>query len=155
MAAFLLFFGMGLAEFTAQALCRTRSPRFRFWMVCGAGFLAGALMAFLPVRIPTPGFRIPGAVFPLIGAASGGLITAAEHKAVFRRPLLQFFATPLISLVLAAVLGLCLMPFVVAGNPQSPIKTLLSPVGLAALLMAFMTVFGYTFPRRWFQRYLE
>ena len=152
MAGFLLFLLIGMSQFGSFVLLRAKSSVVLWAGHAAAGLLAGCFVAMLPVKIPTQGFALPSWGLPLIGALSGALTGAADRWGLFHRELLQFFVTPGLSFTLALLLGSGVLLALRGGGHGSHD---LFPVGLTCLLIGFMTVFGYTFPRRWFKRYLE
>ncbi|MDM7926669.1 MAG: hypothetical protein QUS35_11700 [bacterium] len=155
MSGLLLFFAIGLAEFIAFAAWQGRPPRLLFLILPAAGLAAGALITVLPVRFPAFGFHLPAGLAVWIGGVSGLLLALVESKQGFRESLLPFFITPLLGLALAATAaaGVWLTAFL--RGPRLTAAELFGPVLLVSGLVGFMTAFGYTLPRRWFQRYLE
>jgi hypothetical protein len=152
MAGFLLFLLIGMVQFGAFVWLRGKSGEVRWAGHVATGLFAGGIMALLPIKIPTQGFTLPPLGFPLIGALSGLLTGAADMWGLFQRELLQFFITPGLSFLMALLLTSGVMLVLRnGGRGDSDIF----PIGLTCLLIGFMTVFGYTFPRRWFKRYLE
>jgi uncharacterized membrane protein len=152
MAGFLLFLLIGMVQFGVFVLLRGKSRAVRWTGHVTAGLLAGGIMALLPVKVPTQGFILPRFGFPLIGALSGLLTGAAERWGLFNREILQFFVTPGLSFLMALVLAAGILLALRSGSRGDHD---FFPIGLTCLLIGFMTVFGYTFPRRWFKRYLE
>jgi hypothetical protein len=152
MAGFLLFLLIGMVQFGAFVWLRGKSGTTRWTGHVAAGLLAGGIAAVFPVKIPTQGFTLPPSGLPMIGALSGFLTGGADRMGLFHREILQFFLTPGLSFMLALPLasGVWLYRSVIGRGGHDFV-----PVGLTCLLIGFMTVFGYTFPRRWFKRYLE
>jgi hypothetical protein len=155
MRAMLLFFAVGLAEFAAVSALQNRPPRLRFWILIAAGLAAGAAVAVLPVRFPSFGFRFPQGLAVWIGGVSGLLVALLEAKHGFKNTLLWFFITPLLGLILSAAAASGIWAVAVFRGSPLPAKDLFGPVALVSALVGFMTAFGYTLPRRWFQRYLD
>jgi hypothetical protein len=155
MAAWFLFFLIGLVQFGIHAAFIKKRPGFRFAAYVVGGTLAGCLIVLLPVRIPTPEFHLPMLTIPLTGALSGVLIGVAERFRLFNRPLLQFFITPALGLVLAFTSSFLVRAYLWVSGKETWTRTQLFPVGLTFLLIGFMTVFGYTFPRRWFRKWVD
>ena len=155
MAAWLLFFLIGLIQFMIHVWLRRQKPKIRHLFLIIGGLLAGGAIALLPVRIPTPEFRLPPLAIPLIGALSGILIGMADKFGLFNRQLFQFFMTPGLSLILAVLSTFFMIFYLAASGQENVIHPHLFPIALTFLLIAFMTIFGYTFPRRWFKQYFE
>jgi hypothetical protein len=86
---------------------------------------------------------------------SGLLTGSADRGRIFERELLQFFITPALSLLLALLLASGVVLAMRWSGLEAAIRPGLFPICLTCLLIGFMTVFGYTFPRRWFKRYME
>jgi hypothetical protein len=155
MIAFLLFLLIGLVQFVAFVLLRKKNAGARWAGHLVLGLLAGGLIACLPVRIPAQGFDFPPSGFPIVGLLSGLLTGSADRWRIFERELFQFFVTPALSLLLALLLASGVVLSMRWGGREDAIRLDLFPVCLTCLLIGFMTVFGYTFPRRWFKRYME
>jgi len=155
MAAYLLFLLIGMVQFAAFVFLKERNGGIRWFGHAAAGLLAGFFVALLPVRIPTQGFILPQLGLPLIGLLSGLMTGAADRVKLFQREILQFFITPglgfLLAMLLASGVVLCLRP----GGREVNARIDVLAIGLTCLLIGFMTIFGYSFPRRWFKRYLE
>jgi hypothetical protein len=152
MAGFLLFLLIGMAQFGAFIWLKGKNGAIRWAGHAAAGVLAGVLVALLPVTIPTQGFIVPYFGFPIIGGLSGFLTGAADQMGLFQNEILQFFITPGLSFSLALLLAFGVLVMQRTGGRGG---FDIFPIGLTCLLIGFMTVFGYTFPRRWFKRYLE
>ena len=155
MVGFLLFLLIGMVQFGAFVWLRGKSRRVRWAGHVAAGLFAGGIMALLPIKIPTRGFTIPPLGFPLIGLLSGLLTGAADRWGLFQRELLQFFITPGLSFLMALLLASGVVLSLRSGGREGIVRSDIFPIGLTCLLIGFMTVFGYTFPRRWFKRYLD
>jgi hypothetical protein len=155
MTAFLLFLLIGLVQFAAVVLLRRKNADVRWVGHLVSGLLAGGLIACLPVRIPAQGFDFPPWGFPIVGLLSGLLTGSADRGRIFERELLQFFITPALSLLLAFLLASGVLLALRWSGREDAIRPYIFPVCLTCLLIGFMTVFGYTFPRRWFKRYME
>jgi hypothetical protein len=155
MAAFLLFYLIGMIQFGTHVLLRKKDWKIRIAALIGCGIAVGGAIALSRLLIPTPEFEWPSAATPLVGALSGLLIGFAERWRLFNREILQFFVTPVLSITLAACSFLFLSCHFWAAGQGPFLRTHLFPVGLSCLLIGFMTVFGYTFPRRWFRQFLD
>jgi hypothetical protein len=155
MAAWLLFFLIGMAQFGVHVWLRRRQPVVRFASYVVSGILVGGVIALLPIPIPTPEFHFPAQGIPLIGALSGILIGAADKFRLFNRQLLQFFITPALSLILAFVSVVIMLFYLIITRQENLIRPHLFPISLTFMLIGFMTIFGYTFPRRWFRHWVE
>lgn len=155
MSGLLLYFVIGLAEFSAFAAWHGRPPRLLFFILPLTGLAAGALIAVLPVRFPAFGFHFPAGLTIWIGGVSGLLLALIEHKQGFRKSILPFFITPLLGLILAAAAVAAVWLTALLRGPRLTAAVLIGPVLLVSGLVGFMAAFGYTLPRRWFQRYLE
>ncbi len=155
MSALLLFFAIGLAEFIAFAAWQGRPPRRLFLILPAAGLAAGALIAVLPVRFPAFGFHLPAGLAVWIGGVSGLLLALIESGQGFRRSFLPFFITPLLGLALAVAAASAVWVTAALRNGRMTPADFFGPVLLVSGLIGFITAFGYTLPRRWFQRYLE
>jgi hypothetical protein len=155
MAAFLLFLLIGMVQFAAFVFLRKKSGGLRWFGHAVAGLLAGGFVALLPVQIPTQGFTLPPLGFPLIGLLSGLLIGAADRGKMFQREILQFFITPGLGFLLALLLASGVVLFMRSGGREGAARIDIFPIGLTCLLIGFITIFGYSFPRRWFKRYME
>ena len=155
MSGLLLFFVIGLAEFAAFASWQGRPPRLRFFILFAAGLAAGAVIEVLPVRLPAFGFHFPAGLAVWIGGVSGLLLALVESRQGFRKSLLPFFITPLLGLVLAAAAAAAVWLTALLRGPRLTAAEIFGPVLLVSGLVGFMTAFGYTLPRRWFQRYLD
>jgi hypothetical protein len=155
MSGLLLYFVIGLAEFSAFAAWQSRPPRLLFFILPAAGLVTGALISVLPVRFPAFGFHFPAGLAVWIGGVSGLLLALIENKQGFRKSILPFFITPLLGLILAAAAASAVWLTALLRGPRLTAAELFGPVLLVSGLVGFMTAFGYTLPRRWFQRYLE
>lgn len=155
MIAFLLFLLIGLAQFAAFVFLRRKNAWVRWAGHLASGLLAGGFIACLPVRIPAQGFDFPSLGFPIVGLLSGLLTGSVDREKIFERELLQFFITPALSLLLALLLASGVVLAMRWGGREGAFRPDLFPICLTCLLIGFMTIFGYTFPRRWFKRYME
>ncbi|MBN2202384.1 hypothetical protein JW777_10550 [bacterium] len=155
MSALLLFFAIGLAEFSAFAVWQGRPPRHLFFILPAAGLAAGALIEILPVRFPAFGFHFPDGLAVWLGAVSGMIVALVESRQGFRKSFLPFFITPLLGFILAAAAAALVWLTAFLRGPRLTAAELFGPVLLVSGLIGFITAFGYTLPRRWFQRYLE
>ncbi len=155
MSALLLFFAIGLAEFSGYAAWQGRPARLLLLILPAAGIAAGALIEVLPVRFPAFGFHLPAGLAIWIGGVSGLLLALVESGQGFRKSFLPFFITPLLGFILAAAAAAFVWLTAFLRGPRLTATELFGPVLLVSGLIGFVTAFGYTLPRRWFQRYLE
>jgi hypothetical protein len=155
MAAMLVFFAVGLAEFAVVTMLQDRPAGLRFWILAATGLAAGAAIAALPVRFPFFGFRMPRVLPVWIGGVSGLLVALAEAKRAFRGQWLPFFITPLLGLVLAVAAAAVIVTASLLRHSPLPVRDFWGPVSLVSVLIGLMTAFGYTLPRRWFQRFMD
>ena len=155
MAAFLLFLLIGMVQFAAFVFLRKKNGDLRWFGHAIAGLLAGGFIALLPARIPTQGFTLPPLGFPVIGLLSGVLTGAADRAGIFQREILQFFVTPGLGFLLAVLLASGVVLLTRSSGLEAAVRIDIFPIGLTCVLIGFITIFGYSFPRRWFKRYLE
>ena len=152
MESSLLFFFVGLAIFGVNRLVKTQREGVRMVGFLSTGIAAGFVVGLI-VGTPWPeSYHMPLSLVPAITGLAGILLYFAEKGQMITRPGIQYMATILLGLILTGlsysfvwiyrhVNGL----FPLSGQGKQLLFMLL-------LLVSFLTVFGYTFPERWFKR---
>jgi hypothetical protein len=152
MESFLLFFLIGLTIFGVKYITKDQSNSIQFIAFAAGGALSGALIGFLGGSSLFPIFRIPWGVLPVIGAMAGLLLYSADKSGLIHKPGIQYIVTVVLASVLAGLsYGIVFVYRMIVIEPQ-PIAQPRNIVLLSYLLIGFLTVFGFTFPERWFKR---
>ena len=147
-----LFSLVGLSIFGAKFLVKSASGTVRFSVFLGTGILAGVILVLAAGPPWPPSVQIPAGGVPVITGLAGILLYVAEKRSILTRPGLQYIATLLLGLLLAGLsYGIFLIYQSIAQleyrSPQE--KT---AVILIFVLIGFLSIFGYTFPERWFNQ---
>ena len=150
MESALLFFVVGLSIFAAKFLVRERSETVRFFVFLGSGILSGGILGLLTGSSFST-LNIPWGLFALIGGTAGLIIYGADRSKLITRPGIQYIATILLGFILAAISygSMRLYMTITQIEIQNPNTARLLP--LTFILIGFLTIFGYTFPERWFK----
>ena len=151
MESALLFFLVGLSIFGAKYLVRNRHEKIQSLAFLGFGVLSASILGLF-TQSSSSILYIPWGIFPFIGGAAGLIIYGADRFKLITRPGLQYVVTILLGLILAAVsYGFTMFYMTIMGRPvqNSEVnRTLL----MSFVLIGFLTIFGYTFPERWFKQ---
>lgn len=152
MESLLLFFLVGLFIYLSKHLAKSKHEGIRFLTFFGSGILSGVLVGLVAGPPWPPSVQIPGGGVAVVGGLAGIVLYTADRGKLITRPGIQYFATILLGLVLAGLsYGFVLLYTTLARcEHRKPGEGILIP--LVFLLIGFLTVFGYTFPERWFKQ---
>lgn len=151
MESALLFFLVGLSIFGAKHMVRERPEKIRSLAFLGIGLLSAGILGLFTQSSSSISY-IPWGIFSFIGGAAGLIIYGTDRFNLITRPGLQYVVTILLGLILAAVsYGFTMFYLTIMGRTGQNIgvnRTLL----MSFVLIGFLTIFGYTFPERWFKQ---
>ena len=152
MESSLLFFLVGLGIFGAKILTRGRPGAIRLLVFVAGGALSGLIIGLFSGSSLFMMFRIPWGIMPIIGATAGLVLYGADKSELIHKPGIQYAVTILLGSVLA---GLSYGIISIYRMVSSETQTIFQPrniIVLSYLLIGFLSVFGFTFPERWFKR---
>ena len=154
MEPLLLFFVAGLCIFLGRLTVKSERTALRLFAFVGSGILAGILIDFAVGPPWPPAISIPRGGSVVVTTLAGVVLYAADRGKLINRPGIRYFATILLGLVLA---GLSYVSVRLYGTLAGVPYLYLAPRGSSLLLLVltlvgFLTVFGYTFPERWFKQ---
>ena len=152
MESSLLFFFVGLAIFGVNRLVAHQPEWVRMVGFLSASIAAGFVVGLIAGTPWPESYHMPLSLVPAITGMAGILLYFSEKGRMITRPGIQYMATVLLGLMLTGLSygfvwiyrharGL----FPLSGQGKQLLFMLL-------LLVSFLTVFGYTFPERWFKR---
>lgn len=150
MESLLLFFIVGLLIYITKLLVKKQTPLIRLPSFVGSGFIGGGLITLLTDYPLGPTMQIPWGITAIIGGLAGIILYGTEKGKLITRPGIQYFVTIFLGLCLASLsYGLIHLykTFFRAGDMTLGNGTL--PL-IVFVLVGFITIFGYTFPERWF-----
>lgn len=152
MESSLLFFLVGLSIFGGTHLTKSENETVQFLVYFGIGIVSGLILGLFISPPWPPSVQIPRGGVPVVTGLAGIILYAAEKKKLLTRPGLQYFATILLGLLIAGLSYGLLMIYQSLSNIEyrSPEEKIY--IILVFLLIGFLTVFGYTFPERWFKQ---
>ena len=152
MESILLFFLIGLSIFAVKWLTKNQSGKTRFLAFLGSGLLAGTGIG-LTIGSPLDFLDIPWWQAAVTGCMAGLVLYRAEMISLFTRSGFRYFSTILVGFVLSILsYGLFLLHATIAQN-SSLVYARTTVVILVFILIGFITVFGYSFPERWFKQH--
>ena len=152
MESLLLFFLIGLFVFATKVLTKNQSGTKRILAFIGSGFLAGGGIGLTIGSALDPLINIPWWEVALIGNMAGIILYRAEMIHLFSRLGVRYFSTILLGLILSLFsYGLFLFHATIVQN-TSLTYARKPAVFLIFILIGFITIFGYTFPERWFNQ---
>ncbi|MBN2029077.1 hypothetical protein JW824_02435 [bacterium] len=152
MESLLLFFLVGLFIFVIKNLTKNQSRTNRFLAFSGGGFLSGAVIGLAIGSPLDPLIDIPWWQVAVIGSMAGMILFRAEMINLFTYGAIRHFSTILLGLVLSILsYGLFLLHATIAQS-TSLLYARKTVVILVFILIGFITMFGYTFPERWFKQ---
>ena len=154
MESALLFFIVGLSIFAAKFLVKDRSETIRFLIFLGSGILSGGILGFF-TNSSFSMLLIPWGLFALTGGLAGVIIYGADRLSFITRPGLQYIATILLGFILAAISYGFMRFYVILTKIEIQNLSTARILPLTFLLIGFLTIFGYTFPERWFKHRKE
>lgn len=150
MESSLLFFFVGLSIFGTKYFVEKRSEALRFIVFAGSGMLSSGIIALIAGSALFPVLRVPTGFWAAIGGMAGIILYAAERGGLIDKPGIQYITTVLLGSILAGVAyGLMILYRTINHLEVFIPKNLLL---LSFVLMGFLTVFGYTFPKRWLKQ---
>ena len=152
MESSLFYFLVGLSIFATNRMIKWKSESVRMlsFIVCGG--VSGYLITLF-AGTPWHAFgMIPPIGVPVITGLAGILLYVAEKNRFFTQNGIQYVATIVLGLILAGLsFGLLTVYHKIRGIGYLTSNESMT-VFLMFLLMNFITVFGYTFPERWFKQ---
>jgi len=150
MEGILLYFISGLALFAVTAFLRRHPVTIRLpaQLITGS---AGLILISLVSGFPLAGIHLPIWIPAAAGAVAGLLIHLIDRGNWVGRPGLSYLSTLVPGSLLSGFIFLCIRIATLSGTGESVF--LFSPVQLILLsaLAGFSTIFGFTFPFRWFR----
>jgi hypothetical protein len=150
MESSLLFFFVGLSIFGAKHFVEKRSEALRFIVFAGSGVLSAGIIALIAGSALFPVLRVPAGFWAVVGGMAGIILYAAERSGLIDKPGIRYITTVLLGSILAGVAyGLMILYRTTTQIDSIIPKNLLF---LSFVLMGFLTVFGYTFPKRWLKK---
>jgi len=150
MESLFLFFIVGLLIYVTKLLVKKQTPLIHFLSFVGSGFIGGGLITLITDYPLGPTMQIPWGITAIIGGLAGIILYGTERGKLVTRPGIQYFVTILLGLCLAGlsyVLVHLYTTFFRAGDMTLDRGALSL---LVFVLVGFLTIFGYTFPERWF-----
>jgi hypothetical protein len=145
-----LFLFVGVFIFIAKSLVGNRSGMIQFITFLTVGFITGTIIGIMESHALIPGLSLPWLSGSIIGVLSAILIYYAEKLDLFHRPGIQYISTTLLAVILASICYGLLALYFSRSQPENGFPFAKGIVFLIFLLYAFIIVFGYTFPKRWF-----
>ncbi len=153
MESLFLFFLVGLTIFISTHFIKSARETDRFLIFLGSGILSGLLIGLLAGTPWPPSVQIPGGGVAVVGGLAGIVLYIADRGKLITRPGLQYFATILLGLVLAALSYGVVSLYTAFATVEHRIPEERTLVPLVFILVGFLTVFGYTFPQRWLKQH--
>ena len=150
--AWLWFFFIGLVIYWIHLPFVKKNERILFWAFVGSGTLAAAAASCFGAGDVAAAFHIPAGLIVLTGALAGSVIFWFTRNKWFEKFWLRFFLTPLLGMILAAVLFVVFVAYSALRKTTGIIVEKPLLVFFTFFLMALLTAFGYTFPERWFAK---
>lgn len=151
MESLLLFFLVGLFIFAAKCLTKNQSGTARFLAFLGSGLLAGTGIGLTIGSPLDPMIDIPWWQVTVMGGMAGMILYRAEIINLFTHSGIRYFSTILLGFVLSMLsYGLFLLHVIIIQN-VTLVYARKTVVILVFILIGFITIFGYTFPERWFK----
>ena len=155
MESSLLFFLLGLSVFGAKWIVRDRPEWIRIVTFIVTGVLSSMIIGFIGGERLLLMLQLPRPLLVLIGAASGIVLYSADKVGLIYKPGIQYIVTILLGSILAVISYVLLLIY----QSILPTEHIVSPptrfLALSFFLIGFLTVFGYTFPERWFKQKKE
>ncbi len=152
MESLLLFFLVGLFIFAIKILTKNQNRTKRFMAFLGGGFLAGAVIGLAIGSPLDPLINISWWQMAVSGSMAGMILFRAEIINLFNHRVIRNFSTILLGFVLSILsYGLFLLHATIAQN-TALLYARRTVVILVFILIGFITIFGYTFPERWFKQ---
>lgn len=153
MESVFLFFLVGLSVFLIKHLVKNRSAGVQFLAYLGSGLFSGWVVGLAAGSALSAVAAIPREGAVVMGGLAGVILYAAERGGLLTRPGIRYFATILLGLVLAGLSYVMMVLYAGLGRGvayRAPAGG--ARVPLTFVLVGFLTVFGYTFPERWFRQ---
>ena len=153
MESLLLFFLVGLFIFVIKCLTKNQSGTTRFLAFFGSGLVAGAGIGLTIGSPLDPMIDIPWWQVTVTGGMAGIILYRAEMLHLFTHSGIRHFSTILVGFVLSMLsYGLYLLHATIISDASSLAYARKTVVILIFILIGFITVFGYSFPERWFKQ---
>jgi hypothetical protein len=155
MESSLLFFLLGLSVFGVTFMIKDRPQWIRIVAFIVTGTLSGAIVGFIGGERMLVMLQLPRPLPAGIGAVAGIVLYSADKVGLIHKPGIQYFVTILLGSILAVISYILLLIY----QSILPAEHIVSPptrlLALSFFLIGFLTVFGYTFPERWFKQQKE
>jgi hypothetical protein len=151
MESALLFFMAGLFMFAVKQGFRQRKPGARFLAFLGTGVLSGLIISFITEEPWIRFVNTPRCYIPLVTGVAGILLYIADEKKLIFKTGIKYTITIVLGGIHALVSYFLIWVYARLAGTGS--ITLFTDTGLfvVLLLVGFVTMFGYTFPERWFK----
>ena len=145
-----LFLFVGVFIFIAKSLVANRSGMIQLISFLTIGFITGTIIGVMESRALVPGLSLPWLSGSIIGVLSAILLYYAEKFNFFHLRCIRYVSTTLLALILASTCYGLLALYLSQICPEKDFPFAKEIVFLIFVLYAFIIVFGYTFPKRWF-----
>ena len=152
MESLLLFFLVGLFIFVIKSLTKNQSRINRFLAFSGGGLLSGAVIGLTIGSPLDPLIDIPWWQVAVIGSMGGMILFRAEMTNLFTCGAIRHFSTILLGFVLSILSYSLFLLHATIAQSTSLLYARKTVVILVFILIGFITMFGYTFPERWFKQ---
>jgi len=150
MESTLLFFLVGLSIFAAKYVAKNQPDGTRLLVFFASGTLAGGIVGLAAGSPFWPMVAIPRISMAAVGGLAAIIIYGSEKANLTNKPGIRYFATIFLGLVLA---GLCygfMRLYMTLAQLEFRTPSDKTVVILVWVFIGFLTMFGYTFPERWF-----
>lgn len=147
-----LFFFVGVIIFISSLLSEKWFPQYKFLFFFISGFLGGGIIGMVVGSSIVPGIQISWVVMVIIGGGAGAILYTAEKLKIFSLPGIQYFATIILGLILAGFSYGLIVLYTTLSSIEHETQEGKMLIFFILVLSGFLTVFGYSFPKRWFQR---
>jgi hypothetical protein len=148
----LLFFMAGLFIFAVKHGVQEKSRSIQFMAFLVTGIVSGIIISFA-AKPPWPDdMSIPRQAIPILAGLAGILLFIVERYKLISRPGILYFITIILGLIHACISYMLFIvyKFITSGSFQTPANG--TGFFIVLLLIGFVTMFGYTFPERWFRQ---
>jgi hypothetical protein len=155
MESSLLFFLLGLSVFGVKWIVGDRPEWIRIVAFIVTGALSGLIIGFIGGKQLLIMLQLSRPLLAGIGVAAGIVLYSADRVGLIYKPGIQYIVTILLGSILAVISYVLLLIY----QSILPTEHIVSPptrlLALSFFLIGFLTVFGYTFPERWFKQKKE
>jgi hypothetical protein len=152
MAFSFLFFFVGFFIFLARSTVKKKGNVTQILIITLCGSLTSLGIGLGGGTSIMPQTHIPLGIFALIGGLTGLIIYFAEKGKFFTRAGIQYVATITLGLIVACLFWMAIFIYQKWFQPDLPMQGKGNTLFILFLLWGFLTIFGYTFPHRWFRQ---